>query len=102
MIAIIIGILIFAIEAFLVRTGLQLDLCTQDTINGPGAFMLITLVYLAVLLIICGAINVALKVFKLDRALWIVLTTFVIFGAMGLAFWVGSLLNMQDCGLTGY
>ena len=84
------------------HTGLHIDLCKNDAINGPGAFALIMLVYLAILLIIAGVISVALKLFKHDRSLGIILASIVVFGAMGLAFFVGGLLNMYDCGLTAY
>jgi len=102
MAAIIAGLLVIGLEFLLVRTGPRIDLCKDEAIRGPGEFMLVTLVYLAILLIVMGIISAALKVFNEDRSLWIVLSSFGILASLSLAFFLGTSLNMQDCGLTAY
>jgi hypothetical protein len=95
MIAALIGLLILGIEALIVNAWPRVDLCTYGTINGFGAYMLITLVFLAVLLIGCGFI----KYIELLKSNWLrAVAALVLFSACGvLAYFTSGLLGMQDC-----
>lgn len=95
MIAALIGLLILGIEAVIVNVWPHVDLCTDDKINGFGAYMLITLVFLAILLFGCGFI----KYIELLKSNWLRgLAALVLLSACAvLAYLAGNLLGMQEC-----
>ncbi|HEX6462395.1 MAG TPA: hypothetical protein VFZ58_03965 [Candidatus Saccharimonadales bacterium] len=95
MIPALIGLLILGIEAVVVNAWPRVNVCTYGTINGFGAYTLILLVFLAILLIGCGFI----KYIELLKSNWLRgLAALVLFLACGaLAYFASGLLGMQDC-----